>query len=164
MSYSRALIQTCFALILTGLAAQAPAPNTTPTDQKKPSTQQEPTPEAGGPQGETGPIVVPKKKEDEAPKQEPKPPKVKNPAGLEDYSIRISSQLVTVPVSVVTKDGQFIPNLKAENFRVLEDGVEQKVNKLEQTEAPITVVMLLEFSNPNFYINKQIFGTFMYDM
>jgi VWFA-related protein len=126
--------------------------------------QPEPSPEAGGPQGETGPIIVPKKGEEQPPKQEPKPPKVKNPPGLEDYSIRVTSQLVTVPVTVVTKDGQFIPNLKAENFRVLEDGTEQKVSKLEQTEAPITVVMLLEFSNPNFFINKQIYGTFMYDM
>lgn len=163
MSYFKALIHVCFTVILTASLGLAQATPPAPNDQKKPA-QQEPTPEAGGPQGETGPIIVPKKKEDEAPKPEPKAPKVKNPAGLEDYSIHVSTQLVTVPVSVVTKDGQFIPNLKAENFRVLEDGVEQKVNKLEQTEAPITVVMLLEFSNPNFMVNKQIYGTFMYDM
>jgi VWFA-related protein len=76
----------------------------------------------------------------------------------------VNTQLVSVPVSVITKDGQFIPGLKDGNFRVFEDGVEQKVTKMEQTEAPITAVMLLEFSNPNFRVNQQIYGAFMYDM
>ena len=165
MSYFKALIQRSFALILFAsvLVAQGTAP--APSDQQKPPSTQEPTPEAGGPQGETGPIAVPKKKpEDEAPQPKQETPKIKNPPGMEDYSIHVSTQLVTVPVSVLTKDGQFIPGLKQGNFRVFEDGVEQKVAKLEQTEAPITVVMLLEFSNPNFYVNKQVYGSFMYDM
>ena len=165
MSYFQGLFQKIFALIL--LTTLVSAQNTAPasTDQKKPGTQQEPTPAAGGPQGDTGPIAVPKKNPDQqAPKVEPKPPKVKNPAGLEDYSIQVSSQLVTVPISVVTKEGQFIPGLKADNFRVFEDGVEQKVSKMELTDAPITAVMLLEFSSPNFRVNQQIYGAFMYDM
>lgn len=168
MSYSKALIRYTFALIL--LAGFAPAQTSTPpastssTQQKKPDAQQEPPPAAGGPQGDIGPIAVPKKKEEQAEKPAPKPPKVKNPEGLEDFSIQVKSQLVTVPVSVVTKDGQFIPSLKAENFKVFEDGVEQKVAKLETTEAPITAVMLLEFSSPNFSVNQQIYGAFMYDM
>lgn len=142
----------------------APAPTDQKTDQKKPDTQQEQTPAAGGPQGDTGPIAIPKKTpQEEAPKPAPKP-KVKNPEGLEDYSIQVSSQLVTVPISVVTKDGQFIPGLKAGNFKIFEDGVEQKVSKMELTDAPITAVMLLEFSSPNFRVNQQIYGAFMYDM
>jgi VWFA-related protein len=35
---------------------------------------------------------------------------------------------------------------------------------MELTDAPITAVMLLEFSSPNFSVNQQIYGAFMYDM
>lgn len=164
MSYFQGLIGKIF--IVTLLASFGLAQNTAPAsaDQKKPSSQQPEVPAAGGPQGDTGTIAIPKKNPDEQPpKPEPKP-KIKNPAGLEDYSIHVSTQLVTVPVSVVTKDGQFIPGLKAENFKVFEDGQEQKVQKMELTDAPITAVMLLEFSSPNFRVNQQIYNAFMYDM
>jgi VWFA-related protein len=164
MSYFPGLIGKIFIVILLtsfGLAQNtAPAP----ADQKKPGSQQPEVPAAGGPQGDTGTIAIPKKNPDEQPpKPEPKP-KIKNPAGLEDYSIHVSTQLVTVPISVVTKDGQFIPGLKADNFKVFEDGKEQKVQKMELADAPITAVMLLEFSYPNFRVNQQIYGAFMYDM
>jgi len=163
MSYFPGLYLRFFALTLFASLALAQTSAPPSSDQKKPDTQQQQVPEAGGPQGDTGPIAVPKKTPEQQ-KPEPKPPKVKNPAGLEDYSIQVNTQLVSVPVSVITKDGQFIPGLKEGNFRVFEDGVEQKVTKMEQTEAPITAVMLLEFSNPNFRVNQQIYGAFMYDM
>jgi len=54
--------------------------------------------------------------------------------------------LVTVPVMVTTKDGQFIPNLKKENFRVSEDGQPQKINDFKVEDAPITAVLLVEFA------------------
>src|SRR6185436_10384275 len=146
--YSYRLISK-FALVLAvaGLALGLTFAAQTSSSQTKP--QQPPdTPAAGGPQGDTGPIAIPKKKPEEE-KPQPKPEKVKNPEGLEDFSIRVNTQLVNVDVSVLTKDGQFIPGLKKENFRVLEDGVPQKIERVAQTEAPITAVMLLEFSNPN---------------
>jgi len=124
---------------------------------------QQPPPAAGGPQGDTGPIAVPKKKPEEE-KPKPKPEKVKNPEGLEDFSIRVNTQLVGVDVSVITKEGQFIPGLKKENFKIYEDGVEQKIDRLEQTEAPITAVMLLEFASPKFDVNRQYGGSHIYDM
>jgi VWFA-related protein len=129
------------------------------------------TPSAGGPQGQTAPIILPKKKTEEE-KPAPKPPKIKNPEGLEDFSIKATSNLVTVDVSVVTKDGAFIPGLKKENFKVIEDGVPQSVLKVDQGEAPITAVMLLEFAQPNPGVNRQGIGglggagtySFIYDM
>lgn len=166
MSYFKSFFTAVIPIVLliAGVSIQTPAQSSsTQTTGQKPAQTQPQEPEAGGPET-IGPIAVPKKKPEEATPPKEEKPKVKNPAGLEDYSIHVSTQLVAVPVTVVTKDGQFIPNLKGENFKVLEDGVEQKVNKLDQTEAPITVVMLLEFSNPNYFINKQIYGAFMYDM
>jgi VWFA-related protein len=161
MSYFKHITRRTFALILLGSLGLAQTSTPSTPDQQKPD--QEQVPAAGGPSGETGPIAVPKKKEEEQ-KPAPKPPKVKNPEGMEDYSIHVSTQLVTVPVSVVTKDGQFIPGLKAGNFRVFEDGQEQQIAKMEQTEAPITAVMLLEFASPNPMVNQQVYGSWIYDM
>ena len=59
---------------------------------------------------------------------------------------------MNVDVLVTTKDGQFIPGLKKENFRVLEDGAQQS-GRLTSTsrEAPITAVLLVEFASTNYY-------------
>ncbi|HZD07118.1 MAG TPA: hypothetical protein VE176_02655, partial [Candidatus Limnocylindrales bacterium] len=73
--------------------------------------------EAGGPQGDIGPIAVPKKKEEPPPKDDaPKAPK--KVEGLDNFSMRVASQLVTVDVGVLSKNGAFIPGLKKEYFRV----------------------------------------------
>jgi len=39
-----------------------------------------------------------------------------------------------------------VPGLKPENFRVYEDGVEQKVEGFKRTEAPITALVLMEYA------------------
>jgi VWFA-related protein len=74
---------------------------------------------------------------------------------MPDYSLRVDVPLVTLDVLVTTKEGQFIPGLKQENFRVLEDGVAQKVSNFSQAEAPITAVLLVEFASTHY--------AFMYD-
>src|SRR5258708_17314493 len=115
-------------------SGQQPAP-------QDPNKQNQQTPEAGGPQGDIGPIAVPKKKE-EQPKREdiPKPPK--KIEGMPDTpTLHIASNLVTVDVGVLSKDGTFIPGLKQENFRVFEDGVPQSISSFNQTQAPITAVV-----------------------
>ena len=71
--------------------------------------QQEAPPEAGGPNGSTGPYAIPKKTEEPPP---PPPERPKKIEGMPDYSIHVDVPLVNVPVMVTTKDGQFIPNLK----------------------------------------------------
>ena len=119
-----------------------------PNSQQEPQTQ---VPEAGGPQGDTGSIALPKK--GEAP-PERKEPEVKNPANMPEYSLRVDVPLVNVDVGVTTKDGQFIPGLKKENFRVLEDGVPQKISNFSQTaDAPITAVLLTEFAETWYRFN-----------
>ena len=52
---------------------------------------------------------------------------------------------------MTTKDGQFIPKLKQENFRVFEDGVPQKSDNFTVAETPITAVLLVEFASTNYY-------------
>ena len=118
------------------------------------------SPEAGGPSGDNGVIALPKKKDnpDNAPlPPAPAQPKVKNPEGLTNFSIRVDVPEVSVDVGVLLeKTGQFVPNLKPTNFKVFENGVEQKVIGFKRVEAPITALLLCEFASTNYY--------FIYDM
>src|SRR5256885_8317099 len=138
------LVLGCFSLGSARLAAQEeskPAPDAG-------SQKQEPPPAAGGPQSDVGPYAIPKKKEEPPPP--PPPEKPKKIEGMPDYSIRVDVPLVNLDVLVTTKDGQFIPGLQKGNFKVLEDGVEQKVTNFNQSEAPITAVLLIEFANTSY--------------
>ena len=109
---------------------------------------QDAPPEAGGPQTDIGPYAIPKKKEEPPPP--PPPAKPKKVEGMPDYSIKVDVPLVNVDVLVTTKDGQFIPGLKQDNFRVLEDGVPQNVTHFTVSKAPITAVLLVEFASTNY--------------
>ena len=119
-------------------SASAQAPPAPPAAQS--------TPDSGGPNVDSGPIVIPKKKEADEPPPAPAEPKVKNPNN-ETYSLRVDVPLVSLDVSVILdKNHQFVPGLKTGNFLILEDGVEQKVDTVRITQTPITAVMLLEFA------------------
>jgi VWFA-related protein len=137
--------------------SQAAPPTTPPTP---PAQQPDQTsPDAGGPGGDSGVIALPKKKDAPADTPPPAPaaPKIKNPEGMANYSLRIEVPEVTVDVGVLLeKTHQFVPGLKPTNFRVYEDGVEQKVSGFKRVEAPITALMICEFAANSYY--------FIYDM
>jgi Ca-activated chloride channel family protein len=65
--------------------------------------------------------------------------------------VRIDTNLVTVPVSVLDRDGRFISDLRREQFKVFENGVEQKIAYFESTEKPFTVALLLDTSGSTFF-------------
>jgi VWFA-related protein len=137
--------------VLLSLPAQAQTATPSPTPKATPSGN---TGEAGGPQGDIGPIAIPKKKDEPPPKEE-KPKQPKKIEDMPNFSLRVSVPLVTVDVGVLTKDGVFVPGLKQQNFRVSEDGVPQTISNFGLIQAPITAVMLVEFSKN--------FGQFQYD-
>jgi VWFA-related protein len=60
--------------------------------------------------------------------------------------VRVNTTLVSIPVSVMDRDGKYIPDLKKEDFRVWEDGVEQKVAYFASTEKPFTVALMIDTS------------------
>jgi len=124
-------------------SSQSPSPA---QDSGKPK--QDVPADAGGPTDSVGPYAIPKKKADEAPPPPPPPPK--KTEALPDYSLKVNVPLVNVDVLVTTKDGQFVPGLKKENFRVAEDGVPQDVRNFAVSQAPITAVLLIEFANTNY--------------
>jgi len=65
----------------------------------------------------------------------------------EGPSFRSDSNSVTVEISVQDPRGNFIPGIPKGNFRVLEDGVPQNVSTFGLGEGPMTVCMVIEFSN-----------------
>ncbi|MGO9774962.1 MAG: VWA domain-containing protein [Terracidiphilus sp.] len=150
------------AVLILALLAVASAPlSRAQTEPPAPPAGQQPqppdqaTPDSGGPTGDTGVIALPKKKAnpDNVTPPAPAAPTIKNPAGMPDFSLRIDVPEVTVDVGVLLeKTGQFVPNLKPSNFRVYEDGVEQKVVGFKRVEAPITALMLCEFAATNYYL------------
>ena len=60
--------------------------------------------------------------------------------------VRVDTTVVTVPVSVLDRQGRFIPNLKKEDFSLLENGEEQSIAYFETAEKPFTVALLLDTS------------------
>ena len=128
----------------------SPAPSQTP-DNGRPK--QEAPAEAGGPTDNVGPYAIPKKKAEDAPPPPPVAPK--KVEDIPDYSLKVNVPLVNVDVLVTTKDGQFIPGLKQENFRILEDGVAQDVTHFSVSKAPITAVLLVEFASTNYVFMMQ---------
>ena len=132
-----------------------PAQNQAPTQAPN---QDQSAPEAGGPGGDSGVIALPKKNPAEsAPPPPPPPPVVKNPKGLENFSLRVNVPVVTVDIGVLLqKTHEFVPNLKEENFRIFEDGKPQEIVSFGRIQAPITAVLLCEFAANNYW--------FIYDM
>jgi len=60
--------------------------------------------------------------------------------------IRVDTTLVTLPVSVMDRDGKYIPNLRKEDFRLWEDGTEQTVAFFSAVDKPFSVVLMLDTS------------------
>ena len=86
----------------------------------------QPTPE---PASETTPAVTP-------PADEPQ----------QVETIKINTNLVTVPVIATTASGTYVPDLKQNEFSVLEDGLKQEIAFFATVNAPFHVVLLLDTS------------------
>ena len=89
------------------------------------------------------------------PAQQPEPPKP--PTGQQNgpqapaqqapqVAIAVESNVVNVDAVVTDNAGNIVTGLKKENFRILDEGQPQQVTNFAPTEAPITVVMVMEFS------------------
>ena len=75
--------------------------------------------------------------------QKQEPQKQEKPG---DFAITVEVPVVTVEVVATTQHGDIITGLKKENFRILEDGVPQTITNFSPTDAPITMVIVMEFS------------------
>src|SRR5580658_4519934 len=95
---------------------QKPAPTQQPATPPQPTGQQQ-SPQAGQPQNQTP-----------------------------QTSIAVESNVVNIDAVVTDQEGDILTNLKKENFRVLDNNQPQQISNFAPSEAPITIVILLEFS------------------
>ncbi|HXM12751.1 MAG TPA: VWA domain-containing protein [Terriglobales bacterium] len=149
------------AFVLLGMASRTVPAQAQDTSQQAPANpnQQEAPPEAGGPQNDVGPYVVPKKTDAPPPPAPEKPKKIEN---MPNYAISVDVPVVNLDVLVTSKDGQTVPGLTQENFKIIEDGAPQKIASFNQTQAPITAVLLIEFAAARAFSGSQAYH-YMYD-
>lgn len=114
-----------------------------------------------GPKKESGDTVArPKKKGDTTEAEKPpesdggkipsriqKKPPGEGGTAADGPTFRSDNLTVTVDVGVLDNRGRFIPGIPAGNFRILEDGVPQKTGGFNTGEAPMTIALVIEFSN-----------------
>ena len=91
---------------------------------------------------------------DEAPPAAPIPKPTPPPAedtsagddiGVEDV-VRVTSNLVTVPASVVDSQGRAVINLQLEDFELRVDGQPRPISELSRAEVPVTLALLFDNS------------------
>jgi len=97
------------------------------------------------PSGRTGgPPVLGSRNGSSSPNPAASPTPVGNPS--ENEIVKVETNLVTMPVSVLDKDGRFISGLAQKDFQIFENDAQQKVEYFASVETPFTVVMLIDVS------------------
>jgi Ca-activated chloride channel family protein len=75
-------------------------------------------------------------------------PKADGPQKRDDDEVlRVTTNLVAIPVSVRANDGTYLFDLRKEQFRIYEDGVEQEIGHFSSVEQPFYVVLLIDTSS-----------------
>jgi len=98
-------------------------------------------------------VARPKKKGEPAEADQPKIPSkfpkkdADKAAGGDVPVFRTDASAVTVDVAVLDNKNHFIPGISKDKFRILEDNVPQKISSYSIGEAPMTICMVIEFSN-----------------
>jgi VWFA-related protein len=110
-----------------------------------------------GPLKDPGATVArPRKSPDDTTGNDAELPKIpsklkKDPAltkgGSDQVQFKADVDIVTLDVAVIDNKGHFIPGIPPGNFRLLEDNVPQQIRKVDMGEAPMTIAMVIEFSN-----------------
>ncbi|MEP7148992.1 MAG: VWA domain-containing protein, partial [Acidobacteriota bacterium] len=76
----------------------------------------------------------------------PPPPASKPTPDAEEEVVRVETNLVTTPVSVLDRNGRFIPGLRKKDFKIFENGVPQAITYFQSSEQPFTVVLMIDTS------------------
>ncbi len=63
-----------------------------------------------------------------------------------EETLTIGTTLINVPASVLDRQGRFVPDLQQSDFRLEEDGVEQRIAFFNSVETPFNVVLLIDTS------------------
>jgi VWFA-related protein len=79
-------------------------------------------------------------------KQPPAPSAPPQQSSTDTYKIKTQVNLVVLHVSVLNDRSVFVPGLMEENFRVLEDKVEQKLSVFKQEDVPVSFGLVVDNS------------------
>lgn len=60
--------------------------------------------------------------------------------------IRVETNLVTMPVAVLDRDGRFVSGLTQRDFQIVENGKVQKIDYFQSVEQPFTVALVIDMS------------------
>lgn len=96
------------------------------------------------------------------------PPPPPHPVFQDDSVIKINSRLVQVPVSVIDANGNPVPGLMLEDFRVNEEGKLQEIDSLKTADqVPLDIAILFDVSastDSMFNFQKQTAAKFLRQM
>src|SRR5882724_1392961 len=130
-----------FAFLFVGIVVAQDKPDRPPWAQKsKPASNSNPAP-ASSPTGEPGKIVQPA----------PPPPAASSDDSQDPAAqrgrIRVTVNLVNVLVSVLDEHNRPAPDLPLDAFQLFEEGVQQKIDKLEsETLQPLDLAIMIDAS------------------
>ena len=77
-------------------------------------------------------------------------------AAGDDEIIKVETNLVTMPVSVLDRNGRFISGLRQQDFQIFENNAPQKIEYFASVEQPFTVVLLIDVSPSTAYQINEI--------
>src|SRR5436190_11312354 len=84
----------------------------------------------------------------------PVQPAADNPGPPKAGDISLDVDLVNLDVVVMDKNGNPIGGMEKKHFKIFDDNVEQKISNFSTVESPLTVVILVEFTQFGLYINN----------
>ncbi|MGH9929486.1 MAG: VWA domain-containing protein [Pyrinomonadaceae bacterium] len=96
------------------------------------------------PKQQPTPPATPERSSESAPEPSPVENQQEEQQAVE--TLKINTNLVTVPVIATTRDGIYIPDLRQEEFSIAEDGEKQQIAFFATVSAPFHVVLLLDTS------------------
>src|SRR2546421_74143 len=142
-SFTLAMAQTASSQSRPRRVGSTPPPQQDP----QPSTQPASEPDSTEPARPNRPPVLGGANRDP---NEQKPEAQQKNSGPEEVGegdiVKVDTTLISIPVSVMDRDGKYIPDLTKDDFHVWEDGVEQRVAYFASTEKPFTVALLIDTS------------------
>ncbi len=113
-----------------------------------------------GRKGQPPPSSVPDKqfpKESERERNSNRPLADNTPVVVDETgTIKMDTSLVTIPASVIDREGRFVPFLKKRDFRIYEDGVEQDIESVMSVETPFHVALVLDTSQSTLFRMEDI--------
>ncbi|MDR0843309.1 MAG: VWA domain-containing protein, partial [Acidobacteriota bacterium] len=74
------------------------------------------------------------------------PPDGAKPPHEVSTTVRVQVDMVSLPVVVTARGGEYVKDLKQEDFEILENGVPQQIAGFAAVEAPVSVALMLDTS------------------